>query len=244
MRERAVDLALLAGLVIVCVLIVFALFSPTSFNLFRSNPPQAVTTAETEESAPASAAETAPPVIASGVDGTVDAETGQETEPPAAPSADETLTDSETETEGTAADSETTVESETTVDSAAVEDEAAAETTEAETTETAAAPADAAPGSVQLERIGFSFVTGNAHACGVVLEAWEHVAVSRDLLERYPCGSQVTITFDEPVDGRSSVTAVVGDTMNPDTTNTVNIYVGQGEPAQQYGVQAGQLSAQ
>ena len=241
MRERVVDLALLVGLVIVCVLIVFALFSPASFNVFRSTPSQTVTTPETSETTETPTAETTPPVIPSeGADGTVN--TSGETTPTDAPAevavADEAeaATDPVTETEDAAADSEAE-NSEAAADSEAENSEVAGETA-AET----AAPA--APGSVQLERIGFSFVTGNTHACGVVLEAWQHVAISRDLLERYPCGSEVTLTLDEPVDGRSTVTAVVGDTMNPDNANTVNIYVGTDEPAQEYGVQTGQLSAQ
>ena len=39
-----------------------------------------------------------------------------------------------------------------------------------------------------LSRIGFNFATGQEGACGVPLEPWQHVAVSRDLLAEYGCG--------------------------------------------------------
>ncbi len=96
-------------------------------------------------------------------------------------------------------------------------------------------------GALELERIGFSFVTGGPGACGMTLESWTHVAVSRDILERYPCGSVITIQLSETVGGRNSFLAVVGDTMNPVHSRTVNVYVGQDEPALQYGVREGSL---
>jgi 3D (Asp-Asp-Asp) domain-containing protein len=96
-------------------------------------------------------------------------------------------------------------------------------------------------GALELNRIGFSFVTGGPGACGVVLESWKHVAVSRDILSKYPCGSAITIQLDKPVAGRDSFTAIVGDTMNPVHDLTVNVYVATDEPALQYGVQDGAL---
>lgn len=98
-------------------------------------------------------------------------------------------------------------------------------------------------GSVELERVGFSYVTGGAGACSVVLEAWLHVAVSRDLLAEYGCGATVSVTLDDPAGGRSEVQAVIGDTMNPVHSNTVNVYVGQDEDALSYGVTTGTLTA-
>ena len=242
MRERVVDSVLLAALGIVCVLIVFALFSPASLNFFRSNPTQEVTTPDTSEVAEndvetnteSDTADATPVIPSEGADSTVEVsgEGGQ------AEAATDTATDASTTETSTNEAASTGAEAESAETEDAATGDTATSEAETETTEPAAAT-----GSVQLERIGFSFVTGNAHACGVVLEAWEHVAVSRDLLERYPCGSEITLTLDEPVNGRSSVTAVVGDTMNPDNVNTVNIYVGTDEPAQTYGVQTGQLSA-
>ena len=82
-----------------------------------------------------------------------------------------------------------------------------------------------------LERIGFSFVTGGSGACGVVLEPWRHVAVSRELLESLGCGTEISIGFDSPRGGQEKITAVVGDTMNPSHYRTVNVFVGQEEPA-------------
>lgn len=100
-------------------------------------------------------------------------------------------------------------------------------------------PRDLPPGTLELERIGYSFVTGGPGSCGVVLEAWTHVAVSRDLLEAYGCGAEVTVTLDDPVDGRTEVLAVIGDTMNPSFSRTVNVYVGEDEPAFEYGLTTG-----
>ena len=81
-----------------------------------------------------------------------------------------------------------------------------------------------------------------AAACGVPLTAWAFVAVSRDLLTTYPCGTAVTLTLDDEIAGRREVTARVGDTMGADITNTVNIFVGEDEPALEYGVTQGSLS--
>lgn len=97
------------------------------------------------------------------------------------------------------------------------------------------------PGPVSLERIGFSFVTGGAGACGVVLEAWEHVAVSRELLAAYGCGAEITIVLDDEKGGRSEFDAVIGDTMNPSFSRTVNVYVAEDEPALEYGLTSGTL---
>lgn len=97
-------------------------------------------------------------------------------------------------------------------------------------------------GEMALETIGFSWVTGGAGACGVVLEPWEHVAVSRELLAELGCGATLTVHLDDPVAGRSSVTATVADTMNPVHNMTVNIYVGQNEPALEYGRNSGAIT--
>jgi hypothetical protein len=95
------------------------------------------------------------------------------------------------------------------------------------------------PGTVALERIGFSYATGGAGACGVVLEPWVHVAVSRDLLAAYGCGAEVTVTLDDPAGGREEVVGVIGDTMNPSFEMTVNVYVGEDEDAFAYGLTTG-----
>lgn len=134
----------------------------------------------------------------------------------------------------------------------AAEGEEAADTAEAGTPEDEAA-ADAAPeerpprtlaaGEVELESVGFSFVTGGAGACGVVLEPWKHVAVSRDILADLGCGAEIQVTLDDETAGRSSFAAVIGDTMNPSHTMTLNIYVGEDEPAFEYGRTSGTLAA-
>ena len=102
-------------------------------------------------------------------------------------------------------------------------------------------PEPVPPGPVQLERVGFSFVTGGAGACGIVLEPWRHIAVSRELLAAYGCGAEVTVSLEDEKAGRQQFEAVIGDTMNPSHSRTVNIYVGQDEPALQYGITTGVL---
>lgn len=94
---------------------------------------------------------------------------------------------------------------------------------------------------VPLGRVGFSFTTGGAGACGIVLEPWEHVAVSRELLAVYGCGAEVTIDLADEVAGRTEVSLVVADTMNEQFTRTANIYVAPDEPAIEYGVTDGTL---
>ena len=96
-----------------------------------------------------------------------------------------------------------------------------------------------AEGELALDRVGFSFVTGGAGACGVVLEAWVHVAVSRDLLAEYGCGAQVRVTLADPAGGRSEALATIADTMNPSFRRTVNVYVATDEPAFAYGLTTG-----
>ncbi|HEX7003963.1 MAG TPA: hypothetical protein VF168_07235 [Trueperaceae bacterium] len=102
-------------------------------------------------------------------------------------------------------------------------------------------PEPVPPGPVRLERIGFSFVTGGAGACGIVLEPWRHIAVSRELLSAYGCGAEVTLSLDDEKGGHQEVEAIIGDTMNPSFSRTVNIYVAQDEPAFQYGITTGVL---
>ncbi len=128
------------------------------------------------------------------------------------------------------------------VDPDATPDDEADEGAEAEDT-LAAAPEPRAPlvpgGTIELERVGFSFVTGGAGACGMTLEAWTHVAVSRDLLDAYGCGAEVLVTLEDPVAGRTEVVGVIGDTMNPSFERTVNVYVAEDEPAFEYGTTSG-----
>lgn len=107
-----------------------------------------------------------------------------------------------------------------------------------------AAPSEVTPaaGAVTLGRVGFAYTTGGEGACGVPLAAWQHLALSRDLLARYPCGTTVTLTLEDEVAGRSTVRAQVGDTMGADISGAVNIFVGEDEPALEYGVTRGTLA--
>ncbi len=105
-----------------------------------------------------------------------------------------------------------------------------------------APPAETTAEVTEVGRVGFAYATGSEGACGVPLTAWAFVAVSRDLLEAYPCGTAVTLTLGGEIAGRREVTARVGDTMGAEITNTVNIFVGEDEPALEYGVTRGTLS--
>ncbi len=133
---------------------------------------------------------------------------------------------------------------------AVVENDSAADTEEGSPVETAPPPTDEPTArtpfqpvaGVPVERVGFAYATGSEGACGVPLTAWSYVAVSRDLLEAYPCGTAVTLSFEDEIAGRSSVTAQVGDTMGADITDTVNVFVGEDEPALEYGVTSGTLA--
>lgn len=197
MREKVIDTALIAGLVIVAVVIVFTLFSP-----LPSRSRSAASPGGTEASAPApsgEASEEASPADLTPVVPGAEPEASAQAQP-AEPRRDAP-------------------------DEAAPDDAAAA-----------APSADAIP----LERVGFSYA-GVVGACNVELEPWVHVAVSRDILERYPCGSEVTVVLDEPVAGRRSVRATVADTMGPATRRTANLYVDPSEPANEYGVTTGRL---
>jgi 3D (Asp-Asp-Asp) domain-containing protein len=198
MKERAVDLALIAGLVVVAVVIVFTLFSPVPR---RAPPPEPAVTQPSETRPPGRAAPGA--------------------EAPTSPTG---VTPVPLPPEATAEDT-----AEGTAEPAAQPGEAAAE------------PATPLPeGATALERVGFSFA-GVVGACNVELEPWVHVAVSRDILAAYPCGTEVTVTLDDEVAGRRSLRATVGDTMGPDASRTLNIYVAPDEPAGEYGVVTGRL---
>lgn len=111
-------------------------------------------------------------------------------------------------------------------------------------TDLAAGAAEDAPtaGVTEVDRVGFAYATGEGGACGVPLTAWAFVAVSRDLLTTYPCGTAVTLTLEDEIAGRREVTARVGDTMGAEIANTVNVFVGEDEPALEYGVTQGSLS--
>jgi hypothetical protein len=113
--------------------------------------------------------------------------------------------------------------------------------TEPETAEEETPRLPVPEGTIDLERVGFSFVTGGTGSCNIVLEPWQHVAVSLDLREKYPCGSEITVTLDEEVAGRTSFKAIVADSIR-NAERTVNVYVGQDEPALEYGIKDGQLS--
>lgn len=75
-------------------------------------------------------------------------------------------------------------------------------------------------------------------ACGRTKSAWKQVAVSRDLLKKVGgCGAKIRIDFDNG----KSIEFVVFDTMNARYKNTVDILVGEKEPARKYGIVSGRI---
>ncbi|MEM7735857.1 MAG: hypothetical protein AAF267_08705 [Deinococcota bacterium] len=78
-------------------------------------------------------------------------------------------------------------------------------------------------------------------ACGRNIGPWVQIAVSRDLLQYFPCRSLVRIELDRPVAGVEWFDAIVYDTMNPRFRNTVDVLVSVREPARAYGVTTGTL---
>ena len=103
-------------------------------------------------------------------------------------------------------------------------------------------------GAVRIDRISFyqavAAQTDNdptTAACGGNLGPWIQIAVSRDLLPSFPCGSLVRLQLDRPVAGIEWLDAIVYDTMNPRYRNTVDILVGTREPALRYGITSGVL---
>ncbi len=213
MRSRIVDIALLVGLVAVAGGILWTLFTLGSGP--RTTRPAPTPTVNADNRTPADPAPVAP--------GRVGAD------PTPGPAGGVVAVDPDDESSAAANAG------------AAVRDDDGSP--DEEPGEVAEAPEPRAPlvpgGTIELERVGFSFVTGGAGACGVTLEAWTHVAVSRDLLDAYGCGAEVVVTLEEPVAGRSEVVGVIGDTMNPSFERTVNVYVAEDEPAFEYGTTSG-----
>jgi hypothetical protein len=211
MRSRIVDIALLVGLVAVAGGILWTLFTLGSGP--RTTRPAPTPTVDADTRTPADPALVEPDPVAA--------------DPTPGPAGGVVAVDPDDEPSVAGADA-------VPADDASPDEEPG---------EVAEAPERRAPlvpgGTIELERVGFSFVTGGAGACGVTLEAWTHVAVSRDLLDAYGCGAEVVVTLEEPVAGRSEVVGVIGDTMNPSFERTVNVYVAEDEPAFEYGTTSG-----
>ena len=226
MKDRLIDTSLLVVLIAVALVIVWTLFQPFGFLFSRNtqvNP--ATSTPSQEQRLDASNDTGIAPIIPSELpEPLINEETSEEAEDGGITAIIPSLnSDQDSNQNAVAQDNEASI-------------------TVVETQETTETPVEGlGEGNIDLERIGFSFVTGGAGACGIVLEPWRHVAVSRDILARYPCGTRISIKMDEMVAERQYFTAIVADSMNPSNSKTVNIYVGQDEPALQYGVQDGQL---
>lgn len=70
-------------------------------------------------------------------------------------------------------------------------------------------------------------------ACGRTRSAWKQLAVTADLLRRYPCGTLLEVTLRERKGGVKTFRAVVWDTMPG--WNKLDVLVGNREPARRYG---------
>ncbi len=212
MRERWIDVALMLGLFLVAGIIVWTLFGAPKPKLQSASTPQQVTPTEVAPVTPINLDNDNAEVIS-----------------PVSPDAitPDTITIVEPNNQETGS-----------IEDAVIEE---VETQEVETLEIETLSTPLPAGTLELNRIGFSYVTGGPGACGVILEPWEHVAVSRDILEKYPCGSSISIALDKNTAGRDSFTAIVGDTMSSIHSLTVNVYVGTDEPALNYGIRDGKL---
>ncbi|MGL4610992.1 MAG: hypothetical protein ACRCYY_15160 [Trueperaceae bacterium] len=234
MRERWIDTALIAALIVIAGVVVLTLFGAGGLqgtgtpSVEVSPQPEALTVEpvriEPAQPTPTSQSET----LESDSVPVVPLDNASRTN--STESAEPSLTDSSNDSAINAITPNTTPEP-----------SEAATTLETTVQETATETLPTTEGSVDLERVGFSYVTGGVGSCNVVLEPWRHVAVSLDLRETYPCGSEITLVLNEEVAGRGFVRAVVGDSIR-NAERTVNIYVGQDEPALQYGVNDGTLS--
>ena len=237
MKDRLIDTSLLVALILVAIAIIWTLLGSfgISLNNFSGSARPATEQNQTES-------ETQNPE--NGIISITPAETTNPSGNDAIPSSDlvQHTTDAsgnvlvidpseETNTENVDSNSELSVPS-------AAEEEAITEGISVEDSPDIIAVPE---GAIELERIGFSYVTGSVGACNITLEPWKHIAVSRDIRETYPCGSELTVRFETPIDGRSSFSGIVADTMNPSKVKTVNVYVETQELALAYGITDGIL---
>lgn len=221
-KGRLVDILLIITLVLVAFGITYTLLT---LNRGQTSPPPAATTpADPPAESAAAPVDSDLPVVPDGLPG----------DPEGLP----VIGGGPADEDGAAADPDAGAEADDPAESEVTADDDADEADEEP-----APPRTLAEGELELESVGFSFVTGGAGACGVVLEAWEHVAVSRELLADLGCGAEVQLELADEVGGRTFVNATIGDTMNPSHTMTVNIYVGEDEPAFEYGRTTGILLA-
>lgn len=227
MKERFIDVGLIVTLVIVAFGITWTLLT-----LNRSQGRTAERATVTRE-LPVEPTNSGGDIVPIAPDGTV-AITGSTSSSNGAGSGAARTPGSPTSSTATATAATPTTTTTPTTPSADAESEATA-TTEAPE------PEPVPEGAVGIDRIGFSFATGGTGACGIVLEPWKHVAVSRELLASYGCGTEIEVRLDDEIAGRTSLRAVIGDTMNPSFSRTVNIYVASDEPAFTYGVTTGTI---
>lgn len=239
---RLLDVVLFAGLALVAGGIVWTLFTMNAPDVRTRDvaPPPAEDGATPGAVVPVDPRDLAPDAEATAVVPVApDAEVGGASDAAGDPEAD-----TEADPEGDAAN-EVENEADAGGDAEEAEGDAEADADGAgpdPTVPAAEAGTPAADDAVTLGRVGYTYVTGGAGACGVTLEAWRHVAVSRELLEAYGCGAELVLTLDAPVAGRERVEVIVGDTMNEAWSRTVNVYVGEDEPALEYGLGTGRLA--
>lgn len=255
MRNRSVDIALIVGLVLVAGAIVWTLFSLGRDPAPAADPsgPSAEGPAPDENGGVVPVEPGGGPVddeaegAADGDDAGVDESDGDESDGEAGPAGDDDADAEAEEAEGEA-EAGNGDAAEADDGDAPTPDGAGVGASDGDRPDPEIPAAEAPPlpedGPVELGRVGFSYVTGGAGACGVDLEAWTHIAVSRELLAEYGCGAEVTIRLDDEVAGRSEFEAIIGDTMNEARSRTVNVYVGEDEPALEFGLTAGTLIPQ
>lgn len=250
MNQRQVDLALLAGIgVLLVAILVLALSAAPMRGGGADNPPnaeaQANQPAQENQGEPATQdAETAqiePSEEANNEDAGAEEVTAVDV------TSEEANADERIAEEGAQTDTESADENAAQAGEGTDAEPAAEESTEASDAQTDAAPAEegqAPPaGAVNLNRVGFAFITAETGACSIPLQPWRQVAVSRDLLAEYGCGATITVDLADSVNGNQQVTAQIADTMNPSFERTVNIFVAEEEPALEYGITTGTIES-
>lgn len=95
--------------------------------------------------------------------------------------------------------------------------------------------------------ISFYYPTGKAPYCRgkvknlPVFRPWHSVALSHDLLRKYPCGTRLLVRFDKSLFGTRMVYVTVQDRTAARFSNRVDMLVSPGENAHDYGLRSGSI---
>lgn len=99
-------------------------------------------------------------------------------------------------------------------------------------------------GTSHAATASFYYPTGQHSACAKskrsprTLGPWAQVALSPDLMRRYPCGTRVYVRFARPVAGVRGFHATVYDRTAARFRGRVDVLVARHEPARTYGLRS------